>query len=148
MWEAYKNKWKHNFSKSVGNRTGLSVLLFLACAFVGNLCLIAVWFIPLLCLTRLFVAFGLMPSSTAVLVATIVMQIIAFIQLVVFTNSNFGDQFVTKIAEKLEQTILQEFLPAPPILGLPATVKISDQFKSFNSYIPPVSCAPPRAHLA
>ncbi|NOT19907.1 MAG: hypothetical protein HOP24_06510 [Sideroxydans sp.] len=148
MWEDYKNKWKANISNQVGDRTGVEVWFFYLLVLVVNIGLIAAWFFPLLFFTWLLIAVSFVSAEDAILVATVVMLTFAPIQFYIVAYTKFGERLLTKIAEKLERAILRALLPPARILGLPAVVKISDQFESFNSYISPVPCAPPRKYLA
>lgn len=148
MWEDYINKWKANIPNQVGKRTGVKVCLFYFLMFVVIADLIAAWLLPLLIFTGLLIAVGFVPPENAILIATVVILTIAPIQIYIFTCTKFGRRLIIKRAEKLEQVILQTLLPPARILGLPAAVKIPDLFESFNSYISPVPCDPPRKYLA
>jgi hypothetical protein len=147
MWGKYKKLWMQNFTKDFGNRTGLVACLYAFYLSVVNFGIIVVWFVSLLCLTWLAVHFDLLLPNEAAPVAIMIMNVMALTHLCVFSYSKFCGKAVTILANKLEHVVRQVVMLYLPNFGLPKKIKFSDYFESVLSHIPPVPCAPPRAHL-
>jgi len=141
MFERYKKYWMRNFAKSVVNRRGLRAWKFLLFAFVANMGFILAWFAPLLLVTKFAVIFDLVSAQTAVQVVVPVMQLFALIHLVYFSLTKHGDRMITSVATKIESFLF-------PRKTKNKQKKYISVRQTFTSHIPPVPCAPPRAHLA
>ena len=146
MLKVCQTKWKQNYPRFAGDRSVLRLAMFLVCSLFANVSISAIWLLPLLALTKYVIVFGILPGYLAGLIALVTFLLGAIIQLVV-SLTIFGDRILTKIAEKIEQTILQAFLPTASISGSPAAVRIvGPQF--YYRHIPSIPWIPPRAHLS
>lgn len=141
MFKTYKKYWKRNFAKSVMNRRGLRAWMFLFFAFISNMGFILAWFVPLLLATKVVVILDLVSAQTAVQIVVPAMQLFALIHLVYFSLTKRGDRMITSVATKIESFLF-------PRKTKNKQAKHISARQTFSSHIPPVPCAPPRAHLA